>query len=211
MKRFLNGLGSVFNASQKLLDKWFKSSKGSNINNESLEFFEMGEKLAECAQEQEISARGRISELFPYIYQASKRMSTRAISSFLADNFGLKLSAVGISRALKDEKKHWEWLAETVEPAAQIFARAHGVSAYGILDDENAFFGFSEQTPKVSGEEGFHEYRGAEDFLKRRWFSLDKDVRDSCMAFIPNEAGSESDEVEPDEQPAKKEAKARAK
>jgi hypothetical protein len=181
------------------------------MNSESLEFFEMGERLALCAQEQEISARGRISELFPYIYQASKRMSTRAISSFLAENFGLKLSAVGISRALKDEKKHWEWLAETVEPPAQIFARAHGVSAYGILDDENAFFGFSEQTPKVSGEEGFQEYRGAEDFLKRRWFSLDKDVRDSCMAFVPNEDKPESDEMEPEEQAPKKEAKIRAK
>jgi hypothetical protein len=56
----------------------------------------MGERLVQCAQEQEISARGRISELFPYIYQASKRMNTRAISSFLTDNFGLELSAVGI-------------------------------------------------------------------------------------------------------------------
>jgi hypothetical protein len=181
------------------------------MNNESLEFFEIGERLAQCAQEQEMSARGRISELFPYIYQASKRMSTRAISSFLADNFGLKLSAVGISRALKEEKKHWQWLAETVEPAAQIFSRAHGVSAYGILDDENAFLGFSEQAPKVSGEEGFQEYQGAEDFLKRRWFSLDKDVRDSCMPFVPNEDGSESENSELEDQPTKREAKSRAK
>jgi len=181
------------------------------MNSESLEFFEMGEKLLQCAQEQEISARGRISELFPYIYQASKRMSTRAISSFLADNFGLKLSAVGVSRALKEEKKHWEWLAETVEPAAQIFARAHGVSAYGILDDEDAFLGFSEQTPKVSGEDGFYEYEGARDFLKRRWFTLVKDVRDHCMPFVPNEENSESDEIEREKEPIKKEAKARAK
>jgi len=181
------------------------------MNSESLEFFEMGEKLAECAQEQEISARGRISELFPYIYQASKRMSTRAISSFLVENFGLKLSAVGISRALKDEKRHWEWLAGIIEPPAHVFARAHGVSVRGILDDENAFHGFADKTPTVSGQDGYYEYEEAREFLKRRWFSLDQEVRDNCISFVPDDSEMGPDEMESDEQPAKREAKANAK
>jgi hypothetical protein len=60
------------------------------------------------------------------------------------------------------------------------------------LDDENAFLGLSAKSPSVSGEEGFREYESAMEFLKRRWFSLDRDVRDSCVPFIPDESEAES-------------------
>jgi len=44
-----------------------------------LEFYEMGEKLAECAEVHEISARGRVSELFPYIGALAEGNSIRSV------------------------------------------------------------------------------------------------------------------------------------
>jgi hypothetical protein len=170
---------------------------------DELDFYQMGEKLLERAKEHEISARGRISELFPYIYQAAKRMSTRAISEFLAVNFGVKLSAVGISRALRDEEKHWEGLAEIMEPSAVIVARAHGISAYWVLDGAEDLKSLENESPTVCGEDGYLEYKAAVEFLKRRWFSLDKEIRDSCMRFVVDdrldkpETDGEHDQLSP--------------
>lgn len=149
----------------------------------------MGEKLVEVAGHIEMSARGRVSELFPYIYQASKRMSTRAISDFLAGNFGVKLSAVSISKALKNEERHWERFAEIIEPSGNTVARAHGESARSLLGDENLFFSLLAHLPRLSGEAACDEYKVAVDFLKRRWFSLDSDVRDNCLGYITDDRG----------------------
>jgi hypothetical protein len=157
------------------------------VKTEDLEVFEIGERLAKHAQEREISARGRITELFPYIYQASKRMSTRAISEFLADNFGLKLSAVGVSRALKEEEKHWQKLAEILEPSAMIVARAHGVEASAVLDDEEKFLALASRPPKLSRKEGHGEYEEAVGFLKRRWYTLDEESRQNCWPYLAGE------------------------
>jgi hypothetical protein len=159
---------------------------------EDLEIFEIGERLAKHSQEREISARGRITELFPYIYQASRRMSTRAISEFLDDNFGLKLSAVGVSRALKDEHKHWEKFAEIIEPEAAVVARAQEVDMESILENEELFLRLTEkQRPIVSGSIGLRSYEQAVDFLKRRWFALDEEIRENCLKFLAKKGDSE--------------------
>jgi hypothetical protein len=162
--------------------------KQKTIKPEDLEIFEIGERLAKHSQEREISARGRITELFPYIYQASKRMSTRAISEFLADDFGLKLSAVGVSRALKEEDKHWRKLAELMEPPAIIVGRALGISWRVLLKERGVFFpATAGEPPTVNGERGLLEYREAVEFLNRRWFSLDEEIRDVCMGFMTDD------------------------
>jgi hypothetical protein len=165
--------------------------KRQSPKTEDLEIFEIGERLAKHSQEREISARGRITELFPYIYQASKRMSTRAISEFLADNFGLKLSAVGVSRALKEEEKHWQKLAEIMEPPAMIVARAHGVEVWAVLDDEDGFLAMTGHPPKLSRKESHGEYEEAVSFLKRRWYTLDDDSRYHCSPYFDREKAAE--------------------
>ena len=155
------------------------------MKNQDLDLYEIGEKLAEHSKEREISARGRISELFPYIYAASKRMSTRGISEFLAENFGIKLSAVGVGRALREQDKHWERLLDLVEPSALIVSNAHNVDLENLLGNAEAFQAMSERPPRVSGKKGHAEYLAAVEFLKRRWFALDEEVRENCLAFLP--------------------------
>jgi hypothetical protein len=166
--------------------------KRQNPKKEDLEVFEIGERLAKHSQEREISARGRITELFPYIYQASRRMSTRAISEFLDDNFGFKLSAVGVSRALKEERKHWEKFAEIVEPWAMEVARAQEVDMDSILENEALFLRLTEkQQPIVSGSVGLRTYQDAVELLKRRWFALDEEIRENCLKFLSKSEGAE--------------------
>src|ERR1700722_17524934 len=92
--------------------------------NESLT--ELGEKLVENSLlAEEFSAqRGLINELFPWVYEASKRMSSRAISRWLAEK-GVKLSAATVAKALRNPRLYWQELADEIEPAATIFGNAH--------------------------------------------------------------------------------------
>ncbi len=162
--------------------------KQRTTKTEDLEIFEIGERLAKHSEEREISARGRITELFPYIYQASKRMSTRAISEFLNDNFGLKLSAVGVSRALKEGDKHWQKFSELIEPPAMIVGRALGISWRVLLKERGVFFpATAGERRTVNSEKGLSEYGEAVEFLKRRWFSLDEEIRDVCLGFVTDD------------------------
>jgi hypothetical protein len=60
-----------------------------------------------------------VIELFPFIFEASQRMSARAISRFLLEEQGVKLSAVTITKALNDPKKSWNAFFDTIDPSAR--------------------------------------------------------------------------------------------
>lgn len=66
------------------------------------EMADIGKELADYAKnEADFSAqRGRIEELFPYIWIASRRMSLRKISEWLEKAKGVSLSANTLSRAM---------------------------------------------------------------------------------------------------------------
>ena len=84
---------------------------------------EIGLKLVGHAKSAEFSAnRGLVIELFPFIFEASQRMSARAISRFLLEEQDVKLSAVTITKALNDPKKSWNTFFDMIEPSARAIA-----------------------------------------------------------------------------------------
>jgi hypothetical protein len=163
-----------------------------NINDPILH--EVGEALTQYAdQRAEFSARGIIGELFPYIYQASRRMSTRAISRWLEEGPKIKLSAVSIAKALRNPEKYWQQFAESIEPQARIVQDALDWPMEDFLYKPEGFehvVSDSKTAPKVSGESNdemqrsIWEYENAVEFLRRKWFSLDPAVRDNCWKYF---------------------------
>jgi hypothetical protein len=156
--------------------------------NESLT--ELGEELVKNAlNEAEFSAqRGLINELFPYVYEASKRMSSRAISRWL-ESKGVKLSAATIAKALRNPKPYWQELAEEMEPAATEFSKAHNISVREVLLNETAFTHLRSQPPSVEGAtrdglmQSFNDIDGAGIKLADEWYTLPLAAREACLAY----------------------------
>ena len=159
-----------------------------NINTE---LSEVGCDLRRYAEtEAEFSARGVVDELFPYIFMAAKRMSTRAISRWLKDTHKIKLSPVTIAKALREPDEHWETFFEKIEPSARIFGDAHDAYMADFLMNHELFSGLrsSEKNLTLSGEEGYDEYQRAAEIIEKDWFqALDEGMREECARYIPDE------------------------
>ena len=63
----------------------------------------IGEELVGHAKQADTSRRGLADELFPYIWIASKQMSTRAISAWLQEKQNIKLSAATIAKVVRSQ------------------------------------------------------------------------------------------------------------
>lgn len=84
----------------------------------------IGEKLVGHSKSAEFTAnRGLVIELFPFIHEASERMSARAISRFLEEEQNIKLGYVTITKALNDPQKSWLSFFALIEPAAVTTAK----------------------------------------------------------------------------------------
>jgi hypothetical protein len=84
---------------------------------------DIGLKLVGHSRATEFSAnRGLVIELFPFIFEASQRMSARAISRFLLEEQGVKLSGVTITKAINDPQKSWNAFFDAIEPSARVIA-----------------------------------------------------------------------------------------
>ena len=165
-----------------------------------------GRELLNFSRETEGKTRyGRITELFPFIYEASKRLGVRSISRWLAEK-GQPVSHSTISRALANSEAYWEALARQVEPQARQLMEAFHLPNYDFL------FG------PVTGPDGLDEYRDlcvkvydervaagveetdqefersadcaiysepCEKFLSRTWFVLSEETREHCRKYFP--------------------------
>lgn len=173
---------------------------------------EIGEKLVKYAEDTADFSRqrGLTENLFPYIYQASRRMSTRAISQYLDEAHKVKISAVSIAKALREADKHWASLYEHVEAAARIFGDAHGdLDAGDVLDlDEENFDHLCDQPATLlfkdngqafeNNEQAIYrdrEYRAAVGALQEQWFAFDEDTRQTCLVSVEKQ-NREAEEVE---------------
>ncbi|SRR5579862_882131 len=168
---------------------------------EEITLQDVGEDLLRESRAGEFSARGVLPALFPFIHGASKRMSTRAISRWLKEAHGIKLSAVSIAKALRNPEKYWEALADEIEPAARAVEEASDVSMESFLFDEDTFR-FVEQ--KRDGlvldipeggdpSDAFGEYEANLTVLGTKWWALEQSARDSCRRYLTGEREEESD------------------
>lgn len=93
-------------------------------NEKPLTLVDVGQKLVGHSKSTEFSAnRGLVVELFPFIFEASERMSARAISRFLLEEQNIRLSAVTITKALNDPQKYWVSFFESIAPSATVIAK----------------------------------------------------------------------------------------
>ena len=158
---------------------------------------EIGASLVAHSQEQEISGRGLVTSLFPYIYTASKRMSTRAISVFLQEEHGVKLSAVTIAKALREPEKHALGILESVEPAARIVAAGLDVSPESLLEDAEFFEAMKDKPAGIwpgsreETAEAVAEYDAARDCLETEWFALPSDLRLMTLGVLKEQEREE--------------------
>jgi hypothetical protein len=98
--------------------------KMTEENEKSLSLIDIGQKLVGHSKAAEFTAnRGLVIELFPFIFEASERMSARAISRFFEEEQHIKLSYVTIGKALNDPKRSWVSYFENIEPAAITVAK----------------------------------------------------------------------------------------
>lgn len=101
----------------------------------------IGEHLIHHSKETaEFSAqRGFLDGFFPYVFVASRRMSLRAISRWLAEEFDIKITPVTLSLAMRDAEHYWRAIMERVAPSAMTLATFSGLSVDEILGDKEVF------------------------------------------------------------------------
>jgi hypothetical protein len=142
------------------------------------------------------------TQLFPFLFPASRRMTTREMSAWLEKEKGVKLSGVMISKGLQRPELHLRRIAEHVQPLAAYIAAAHELNAERLLFGENLETGESEL--KNFGEhlfaasehfsDGVHEAYG---ILAESWEPIPEEVKFMCRRYFnfgESSAGEESDD-----------------
>jgi hypothetical protein len=128
-----------------------------------------------------------LNELFPYVNEASRRMSTRGIRDWLKENHGILISQPTLSRAIRSPGKYWQAFAEYIEPWARRVEEAVPCTMQDFLFDARLFRHFVEELPPANSfpEESdervkYGEVEEAADFLEQKWFSLSEESRLQC-------------------------------
>jgi hypothetical protein len=156
---------------------------------------EVGQKLVGHSKSTEFTAtRGLVIELFPFIFEASERMSARAISRFFEEEQKIKLSAVTITRALNNPKKSWLSFFESIQPEAINIARWFRPASFKYL-----YFSKSDYDTRMNFEkEGvitgamvrgavalFRPDRAAAvKLLREKWFSIGLGTRLKAKPYL---------------------------
>lgn len=132
------------------------------------------------------------TQLFPFLFLASRRMTTREMSEWLDKNKGVKLSAVMISKGLKRPDLHLRRIAEHVQPlAAYVTAVYHysGETAESLLfgkdeeSGESALKAFADMVwnDPDSPSEGVTE---ALETLAELWEPMPEEVKFMCLRYL---------------------------
>jgi hypothetical protein len=157
----------------------------------------VGAELVAASKQVERKPGEILQEIFPFVFEASRRMSARQISAWLKENRGIEISQPTISRALRSPKGFWDGFAETIEPTARRIASSLGVAMRDLLlddGDESSYdfhLHYQEAKKKLSKEE-LKEVDEGMDFLRQNWFSLSVGTRRACA---PSFAGEEDEEI----------------
>ena len=156
---------------------------------------EVGKKLVDHSKSTEFTAnRGLVIELFPFISEASERMSARAISRFLLEEQNIKLSAVTITKALNDPKKSWISFFTAIEPSAITIAKFFKPVTFKYL-----FASKSEYETKTSADFNsgigrafvrgvrallIPEMLAADKVLREKWFKIGLATRLKAKPYL---------------------------
>jgi hypothetical protein len=157
---------------------------------------DIGRQLVEHAEHVETfsARRGIVEELFPFIFEASQRMSLRAISRWLASEQQITVSPQAIAKAMRDPGKYWVRALEGIESSVRTVATAHDLALTQLLIDPSAMEYVRATPPAFSNpdDEAFRRYdkalREVVEFKKR----MPPDALRECLGY----AGQVFGEVE---------------
>ncbi|MDF7809541.1 helix-turn-helix domain-containing protein [Pontiellaceae bacterium B12219] len=148
-----------------------------------MKYQNIGKELLDYSIQEGSSIKGLLEELFPYIYAASDRMSTRKISEWLEENYDVKISYSSIAKALQKsdeyiEKAASEYYGESVAlqsyipremncTGVQVFASSSlcgSLMAEGWLVNDS--YGLGDSILK---------------WMEKTWFVLPEKYREACI------------------------------
>lgn len=159
----------------------------ANESEKSVSMIDVGQKLVGHSKSAEFTAsRGLVIELFPFIFEASERMSARAISRFLMKEQNIKLSAVTITKALNDPKKSWNLFFDLIEPAARTYVKGERISMGVFLFKKNPLFKpFKSPLVNAALRAVFSdELALATSILRAKWFAIDFGIRLKARPYL---------------------------
>ena len=147
---------------------------------------DVGRKLLDHSKQAEFTARrGAVVEMFPYIFTASDRMSARAIARFLENEFGIKLSSVTITKALKDPKKTWNAFFDELEPHALRFQAETSMLLTEFLFKDKNVKNPENILLRLQKKALFTlEYDHSDRVLREKWFSIDLKIRLKARPYL---------------------------
>jgi len=154
-----------------------------NENEKPVSLMDVGQKLVGHSKSAEFTAnRGLVVGLFPFIFEASERMSARAINRFLLDEQNIKLSQVTITRALGDPKKSWLSYFNHIEAEAITIAKWFKPASFKYL-----YLSKNDYESRTSlNKEGLIVgvvARGAMALLKPEWVAANKRLREKWFSI----------------------------
>jgi hypothetical protein len=157
----------------------------------------LGSELVAASKKVERTPGEILQEIFPWVFEASRRMSARQISAWLKEQRGIEISQPTISRALRSPKGFWDGFAETIEPTARRIASSVGASMKDLLldDGNDASYDFHLAYQKAKRELSKEEIQEVEEgleFLRENWFSLSVGTRRACA---PSFACEDDEEI----------------
>jgi len=157
---------------------------------------ELGAKLVQDSKlnDELCTQRRLIFQLFPFIFEASKRMSCRAIVRWL-EAYGTKLSLATVAKALRNPQIYWDEIYDDVEPAALVVAEVHDLEVRALLADHELFFNLvhekntfpslEDRLPHENPQHVYDEYLDACSKLQEDWFSMPPASIEACLSSQP--------------------------
>ena len=171
------------------------------INAKSLDLTAIGQTLVAHAQKVKLEEkRGVVIELFPFIFEASSRMSARAISRFLKERHGVQLSAATISKSLSDLNKSWNQYFDVIEPFARAFEEGAYFTPMSVfLFDDQKFNEMVEAFPIRAFKGHWLDLKAlcritvadaeAANILRDKWVSIGMETRLKARPYIEPRLG----------------------
>lgn len=162
---------------------------------------EIGEELVKTAQESPSSSLPLSTELFPYLLIASRSMSLREISKWLAGSHGVELSAAAISRALRQPELHLQRLADHIAAKARYVALATNRTLGQLLYWERANGDITElESLEIAlrnpTDEEEHNLLDQITALRQAWLAIPHEVRLLLRDYLPLQPDPEDQEIE---------------
>ncbi len=178
----IDNLVNVVNITNNMAPDYQKPTNATDI----------GLKLVGHSRATEFSAnRGLVIELFPFIFEASQRMSARAISRFLLEEQGVKLSGVTITKALNDPQKSWNLFFDMIEPSARVIAKQWRRENLDFLFVERAKYEdrTGPGTQNALGRVALRlfaksDFVPADKVLREKWFCINKEIRLKAKTYL---------------------------